>query len=261
LDKRLNLLYFSATGCTIKIIKEISKGIGNTIKEYDITLPHNRQSCLSFKNNDLVIVGVPVYAGRVPSFLIDYLSKIKGNNTCAVSVVVYGNRDYDDALLELKNTLEERGFVVIAAGAFIGEHSKTRKVATGRPDSEDLKIAFNFGIEINEKLNSIIAYNRLIELTIKGQYPYKVITSKQTSVPTTSEDCVKCGICASYCPMGAIDSTNFVDVDYIKCIRCCSCIKRCPVHAKSINDEVFNNKKQHLIDNFSTVRKEPELFI
>src|SRR5690606_23151552 len=109
----------------------------------------------NFSEDDLVIIGVPVYAGRVPEFLSKYfLSKIRRNNTYAVFIVVYGNRAYDDALLELKNIFESNGFIGIAGGAFIGEHSYTEKLATGRPDGNDLNTAYKFGVDVREKINN-----------------------------------------------------------------------------------------------------------
>src|SRR6056297_3543569 len=119
--------------------------LGSINKEYDITLEKNRKNSIKFNEGDLVIFGVPVYSGRVPDLLLEYFNKIKGNNTKAVFVVVYGNRDYDDALLELKDIFENNGFENIASAAFIGEHSYTKKVAKNRPDEKDIKTALNFG--------------------------------------------------------------------------------------------------------------------
>ena len=135
MNKKLNLLYFSATNTTENVVKTIAKGICDSITEHNITLPENRTREIEFTESDIVIVGVPVYAGRVPHFLVEYFDKIKGNNTYAVLTVVYGNREYDDALLELKNIFEKNGFLGIAGAAFIGEHSYTEILASGRPDS------------------------------------------------------------------------------------------------------------------------------
>jgi len=261
MNKQLNLLYFSATDTTAKVVKEVAKGISDKVKEYDITLPDNRQKNLTFDCNDLVIVGVPVYAGRVPAFLIDYLKKIKGNNTPAIFIVVYGNRGYDDALLELKDTFERNGFIGIAGGAFIGEHSYTAKVATKRPDINDLETAIKFGMDIKAKLNNSKDYTQIPKLIVKGNFPYKERKSNVPMAPEANDNCIKCGICAKHCPTSAINFNNFMDTDATKCIKCCSCIKRCPVSSQSINHETFTKITQFLIDNFSTVRHEPEIFI
>lgn len=263
MDNKLNLLIFSPTDTTAKTVRSIAHGINENFSEYNITLPDNRNSEIIFNENDVVIIGVPVYAGRVPALLSDYFTKIKGNHTLAVFVVVYGNRDYDDALLELKNIFEERGFIGIAAGAFIGEHSYTNKVGTGRPDQADLELARNFGIKIREKLTQLKDHpvTETAALAVKGNYPYKERTSMPPTKPETSDQCISCGICAENCPTGAIDMKDYSEVDAAKCIRCCSCVKKCPVDAKAYNHELVQKITQNLIEKFSMVRHEPELFI
>lgn len=256
---KLNLVYFSATGTTERIVKSLASGLSEELKEYNITMPENRMVSLSFSENNIVIVGVPVYAGRVPEFLANYFNRIRGSNTYAIFIVVYGNREYDDALLELKNIFEENGFIGIAGGAFIGEHSYTSKVATNRPDASDLNIAFKFGMDINEKLKN---YDLLLHrLTVKGNYPYRKGMTYEPIMIDTDVKCIDCGACSKFCPMGAIDRSNHRDIVLSKCIRCCRCIKRCPVNAKNINHEEHIEFITAFANKYSMIRKEPELFI
>lgn len=259
MNSKLGLLYFSPTNTTAKIVKEVAKGIGEITTEYNLTLSANRQDEIAFGSNDLVIVGVPVYAGRVPEVLTDYFAKVKGNNTKAFFVVVYGNRHYDDALLELQDIFEAQGFIGVAAAAFIGEHSYTSQVGTGRPDADDLKIAKQLGLDIKAKLNNEDI--PMPKLVVKGQYPYKEKIIRPAMAPVTSDNCIECGICAKHCPMGTIDFNNYKDIDATRCIKCCSCIRKCPVDAKFFNHEMFHKIKQGLIDNCSSVRHEPEIFL
>lgn len=260
MNKQLSILYFSATDGTAKVVKEIGRGISNNYKEYNITQLKNRQETLLFGPDEMIIVGVPVYAGRVPGFLVDYLMKIKGNDTPAIFITVYGNRDYEDALLELKNIFESNGFNGIASGAFIAEHSNTNKVATNRPDTKDLETAFTFGNEIKDKCQRYPDLSKLPQRVVKGNFPYKERPIMPSFVPSTTDDCIECGICANHCPMEAISYSNYKDIEE-SCIRCCSCIKRCPVNAKKMEHEVFNTITNRLIDNFSSIRREPELFL
>lgn len=259
--KQLSIIFFSATGGTAKIVKSITAGIGGNYEEYNITLPANREKGITFDANDLVIIGVPVYAGRVPDFLIDFFANVKGNHTPAVFIAVYGNRDYDDALIELKDTFERNGFIGIAAGAFIAEHSNTSKVGTNRPDSKDLDAAKQFGADIKIKFEDSDAILQSSKLIVKGNIPYKERMSAPPIAPDTSGDCINCGICAKHCPKGAISLYNFKEVEAANCVRCCSCIKKCPVQAKSIHHEIFNKITRALIDSFSTIRHEPEYFL
>ncbi|MFZ7132218.1 MAG: EFR1 family ferrodoxin [Eubacteriales bacterium] len=257
--KKINLLYFSATDTTKKVVKTIAQQLGEIANEYDITLPALRERELFFSDNDLVVFGVPVYAGRVPGFLAEYLKKIKGNNSQAVFIVLYGNRDYDDALLEFKNIMEGQGFHGHAAGAFIGEHSLTSKVANGRPDQDDLQIAKAFGKQIKEKLERT---NDKKELIVKGNFPYrKGMTPSPPIGPSTDDSCIQCGICAAHCPTGSIDFKDCTIIDPEKCVRCCSCVKRCPKHSKFFSQDIIKGTIKRLEENYLEVRKQPKLFI
>lgn len=261
MHKKVNALFFSATGVVGKVVKEIAKSLDESFKEYNITLPKSREEKLSFDSDDLVIIGVPVYAGRIPKLVADYFEKLKGNNTLAVFVVVYGNREYEDALGELRDTLENSGFVGVAACSFIGEHSYTAQVATGRPDDVDLNIARDFSERIKKKLDKLTSTDDLEFLFIKGNVPYRERKDFPEMSPDTDESCIECGICAKFCPTAAINFEDYSDIDSKKCIACCSCIKRCPVDSKSMNNEFYDMIKEKLIKNCKDNRKEPELFI
>ena len=169
--KNLNLLYFSPTDGTKKIVKEIANGIGYGYKEFDITLPQNRIENLFFAENDLIIIGVPTYAGRFPKLLKGYLDKISCNKAMAVFAVTYGNRDYEDSLLETKDLFESKGFVGLAGAVFVAEHSSTSKLATNRPNSDDLKIAYDFGVKIKDRLENLNDVSEL-KLEVPGNFPY-----------------------------------------------------------------------------------------
>ncbi|WP_124068318.1 EFR1 family ferrodoxin [Clostridium sp. E02] len=261
MNNQINIVYFSATGTTARIVKEIALGMDENFIAYNRTLPAQREPHLSFGPDDIVIIGIPVYSGRIPLFLLEDLKKIKGNGTRAVFVAVYGNRHYDDALLELKNEMEINGFQGVAAGAFIGEHSNTVKVATGRPDAADLKAARAFGTEVSRKIHQLLNQSVIPPLSIPGNYPYKERKTAPPMIPITEDFCTSCGLCARHCPMEAIDVNDYKTIDETKCIHCSSCVKRCPVHAKSIHHEVFETITQTLIEHLGTVYHEPEWFL
>lgn len=262
MDKNLKILYFSPTSGTKKIVKAIAESIDSNYKEFDITLPQNRTNSITFSSNDLVIIGMPTYAGRFPRLLHNYIDTITANNTLGVFITTYGNRDYEDALLEQYDIFTSKGFIGLGAATFITEHSSTSKLATGRPHAEDLKTASDFGCEIIKRLKEINSLSDLNSLTLPGSIPYvEKNIPPMPFAPETNEKCVTCGICAKHCPTSAIDFSDCRTIDISKCIKCNSCVKRCPLTAKVMNSEPYKNMQNMLITNFAHNEKSPEIFL
>jgi NAD-dependent dihydropyrimidine dehydrogenase PreA subunit/flavodoxin len=267
-------MYFSATGTTEKVVCGIADAIrartfaGQTVKKIDFTLPESRKEPISFNGEDLVVVGVPVIAGRVPNVLLKHLNSVVGHGALAVAVVLYGNRNYDDALIELRDILEADSFTVIAGGAFVGEHSFSRILAQNRPDEEDMAIASAFAGQICDKLAS--ASGEIPTVAVNGHKTYRDYYKPKDRkgnpddlrkvIPKTNIDtCIDCKLCASVCPMGSIDPKDVSQLIGI-CIKCGACIKKCPSGAKYFDDENYLKHQHELEIEFET-RREPELFL
>jgi ferredoxin len=269
----LKLVYFSPTGTTKAVVQEIARGINHrNVECIDITRPDARKQPLQASESDLLVVGVPVYMGRVPALAGEWLQAIQAHNTPAVCVVVYGNRVYDDALLELNDILAGRGCKPIAGAACIGEHSfSTAKTPTavGRPDASDLQHAERFGQKIQEKLNTIPSADRIPEVKIPGCHPYRgepIHPYRRDSVfwnvdfIAVSDACIQCGACAEGCPVGAIDPENSRAIDTEKCITCCACIRHCPKNARTVKPGLVRDASLRLYTLYKE-RKEPEFFL
>jgi ferredoxin len=259
----IKLVYFSPTGTTKKVIQTIACGIHHeNIEVMDITKPEARKRLLQTREDELLIVAVPVYMGRVPSVLSEWLNSIEAHNTPAVCVVVYGNRAYENALLELKDVLIKCGCKPIAGAAYIGEHSFSSKElpsSVGRPDSIDLYHAELFGQKIKEKLKSLSEVERIID--IPGNYPYGGTKELwHIDFISVSSECTQCGLCAEGCPVAAIDpeKSNLIDKD--KCTLCCACIKGCPQNARTIKPGLMKDAAIRCHENFKE-RKEPVFFV
>jgi NAD-dependent dihydropyrimidine dehydrogenase PreA subunit len=269
---KINSMFFSPTGTTKKTVSSLTNELfklfnnKSQINTIDFTLPGERKNARFFKKNDLLVIGVPVYAGRVPNILLDYLNLLKGENTFAVAVVMYGNRNYDDALIELNDILESNGFDVIAAAAFIGQHSFSDTLGANRPDKSDMELVNKLA---NQIFNKLITFDRN-KINIKGNRPYrpyyivkdennKPLYDFRKITPKTDDNCIDCKLCAELCPMGSIDFDDVSKMNGI-CIKCCSCIKNCPVGSKYFDAPDFLNHKEELEINFDK-RKEPEIFL
>ncbi len=216
--------HFSPTGGTRKVADAIAAGFNTPVVEMDLTKVN---STVALGENDALMAVLPVYAGRVPQISLERLSALKANGQKAVAVVVYGNREYDDALLETKNALEANGFQVIAAAAFIAEHSIVRSIAAGRPDAEDEKIARQFAADVMAKPENPAPVN------VPGNDPY-VELKPSAFHPAADENCVQCGTCAGQCPVGAIPPENPSQTLDNVCINCMRCVEACPVRSRAL---------------------------
>ena len=99
-------------------------------------------------SDTLCIIAVPVFAGRVPDIAAERLRKIQGHGATAVLAAVYGNRAFEDALLELQDIVGENGFRCIAGISAVAEHSIARQFGAGRPDLQDAQELKDFAKQI-----------------------------------------------------------------------------------------------------------------
>jgi ferredoxin len=261
--KSTKLAFFSPTGTSSAIASAVAKGIGiKKIEIFDATRPEIRKKPLKTAADELLVVAVPVYAGRIPGVLDDWLELIKAEKSPAVCITLYGNRDFDDALLELKEKMKENGALPVACAAFIGEHSFSTAefpVAVNRPDESDLAKAAEFGTQIKEKLESFDP-SSCSDISVPGNTPYKERPPKAPlDFIAVNDDCIKCGVCADICPVEAISKENPSETDINKCIRCCACIKECPENARSIKEGPILDISKRLNTNLKE-RKEPVFF-
>ncbi len=261
----VKLVYFSPTETTKKVLESIANGIqANKIEHLDLTRKSKLKETDNAAEKELAIIGVPVYGGRVPLVAIERLKQLKAEHTPAVLVVVYGNREYEDALVELRDLVSENGFIPIAGAAFIGEHSFSTEetpIADGRPDEIDLEKAESFGKDINSVLEQFYQNNNTSTLNIPGNHPYRERSPKLAISPTTNEElCTKCEICFNVCPTFAISINSTIMTNQESCIVCCACVKNCPSGAREIVHPRMDQITEWLQSNCSQ-RKEPEIYM
>lgn len=248
--KKIWAVYFSGTGTTRRTVERIASGLAEKlslpVEKVDFSRPPVRQQELRFDAADLVVFGTPVYAGRVPNVLLPFLQeKIVGGGALAVPVVLFGNRAYDDALMELRNILAADGLHPVAAAAFVGEHSFSRTLGQGRPNENDEALMDEFAAETADLVRRLPAAPEK-PVAVRGQEPLRPyytprdragnpINILKVKPKTDMTRCGGCGLCAEMCPMGSIDPTDVSAVRGI-CIKCCACVKGCPTGAKYFDD-------------------------
>lgn len=260
------LVYFSPTQTTEKIVEGIAQGIQiDLVERLDLTPPEARMREFEEMHDELVIIGAPVYGGRIPHEAVHRLRRIKGNGTPAAVVAVYGNRAYEDALIELRDLAAALGFTPVAGGAFIGEHSydsETTPIASGRPDAQDLEKAKGFGELIREKMREMRTLDEMPSLQVPGEFPYREELDLPSDIfPVTDEtQCTLCGTCARICPTAAITVGDTVMTDQSTCILCSACVKKCSTAARAWENQWMKQGVEWLSTNCRE-RKEPEIFL
>lgn len=244
-------IYFSPTGSTKKVVEKAEK----VWKDIDqiIDLCENIEE-IHLKDT-LAIIAAPAYGGRAPKIMVERLKKVYAKNSKAIIITSYGNREYDNTLDELNDVCTKQGFEVVAAIAAVCEHSIVPKYGAKRPDEKDDEQLVSFFHTIKEAIESkhlqVLSYRDASEWREFNGVPLQ---------PKTSNKCNACGLCASQCPVSAIDKSNPKITDAKKCITCMRCIAICPNSAKSLNTLMVTALSKKL-EKACSIRKENELFI
>jgi ferredoxin/flavodoxin len=235
--RRSVLIYFSPTHTTKHIVEAVNKGISieNSIV-VDLTL---KPSEFIAKKDDIIIIGIPVYSSRIPLIAKERLQYIHGNNTPVICLATYGNNKFGDSLKELSYLMELNGFVTIAAGAYIGEHSFSsisHPIAINRPNGLDLSIATKFGYEISNKL--YVPFTSIFK-SIPGDIPTTDPKQLPYMITEKTDTCNNCGTCIEVCPVHAIN--DHLECDGSLCIKCYACIKSCATNSRILQNNQIND--------------------
>lgn len=239
---KVKVIYFSPTGTTKKIIKNVIKGIES--KEVDCVdlTEDNRISKIENIDTskvDLIILGAPVYGGFLYKEFRNYIKNIDFNNKAVAIVLLYGNATIMFSKREIISIVKKNNGNVVGYGEFIGEHSFSTEelpVAINRPNAEDINMAISFGEAIRDELKNNIEKNK--NLSLFDRFIGKVADIKPVhtgrrifTIPKTDyELCDNCGVCIKKCPKACID--NHIITDKNACIVCMACVKACHNNAR-----------------------------
>ena len=254
-------VYFSATKNTEKVVKKVVETMALQLQAntyyVNYTKLENRKKEYQFYEDDVVIFGSSVYAGRLPNKMIEFVTNnLHGKHTVFVPIVTYGNRSYDEALKEAWVTLEKNNFIGIAACALPCQHAFTNALANQRPNQQDMQALEAFSIKLSKNLQTCNCLSERMDSNLEiGPYytPLKEDGTKanflKAKPKTDTDKCTHCKACAIVCPMQSISYDHEEDIVGI-CIKCQACIKACEQHAKYFDDEDFLSHVRMLESNY-----------
>lgn len=248
-------IVFSPTGGTERAADLLLRSWGKEQTVIDLLERERDFSGILFSEEDICLAAVPSYGGRVPKPAAQRIRKLKGNGARVILMVVYGNRAYEDTMLELYDIFKEAGFLPIAGVASVAEHSIMRQFAAGRPDSLDEKELEEYGRLIHDRIREC----RLNREDVPGNKPYRQFDGVPMK-PEAGKGCDRCGICAVSCPVGAIPKDNPQKTDKERCISCMRCVKVCPKQERKVGKLLLTMGAKNLKKACST-RKENELIL
>lgn len=255
--KQMTGVYFSPAGHTRKAVEMLLGKFSCAKESIDLTNASKRPD-YGFTENEVVIVGVPVFAGRLPATAVERLKKLHGHRTPAILMVTYGNRAYEDALVELQDTMTAQGFIPVAAAAVVAEHSIAPQFAAGRPDQEDEKKLAVFAEKTSQYLKELAGSCAAGTLKVPGNHPYKEGAAISMKLKVDS-GCNNCGTCIRECPVQAISRTDCRVVDEARCISCMRCASVCPSGHRGLGS-ILKFAVGQKLKKVCGGRKEPEFF-
>jgi len=248
----ITLYFFSPTGGTRKAAELFANEIAEKFVAVNLGTQSKQPENAA---TDVVILAAPVFGGRIPSLVADKVRKLNGVGKKAITLVIYGNRAFEDALLELNDAAASVGFQIVASGACIAQHSMAPEVAKGRPDEQDEADIRSFAKMVMAKLES----NPDSPVTVPGNHPYRDSMSIP-AMPISLPSCKLCGKCSAVCPAGAISLEKDSVVTNSNCILCMACVSACPEQAR-ILPPPLQDKMNQMLGALKSVRRENEYFL
>ena len=244
-------LIFSPTGGVKRAAGLLFAPMAEQSQIIDLSLPLNGTPC--FSAEDICLIAMPCFGGRVPEIALERLAQTRGGGARAVLMSVYGNRSDEDTLFELKSAAKRAGYVPMAAVRAVAEHSIVPAIAAGRPDDEDARRLAQFGRVIRDRL----AEPDAPPLSLAEKQLLRPFGGLPVH-PRAGKGCTGCGKCASLCPVGAIPSRDPAQTVETLCITCMRCVAVCPVQARRLSPLVVK-MAGHKLKKRCARRREPEL--
>lgn len=245
--KKALIAYFSQGGTTLKIAKEISKGLQT--KEYETNLYDiSNGNPPDVDQYDLIGIGSPVYILRPPFNVIDYLKSLPSLNGKPFFVfLLYGTLPGTAGNI-LRKVLAQKGGKEIGyakfkgADYFVGYVKRGLLYSPDNPITNELDQAAKFGSEIIDHMSgktynkpgndpfptAIHTFERMVTIRFFARYLLSYFFKADPN------KCSSCKLCEKICPKNNISFDGNGKPQWGRdCMLCFYCELKCPEDAIS----------------------------
>lgn len=248
---KITLFYFSGTGNSLIVAKELKKELKNCEL---VPIAKKIKNDNYTSNSEKVGFVFPLYYYGLPKIVMDFLNRIEIDNSNYTFAIVTRAGDADGVpLIQLEKVLREKS-KNLSAGYFI--QMPDNFILNSVPITEDqAKILYekaiveikkiakdiensikNLDLEINEeKLNRIE----------RGNLRFHKNVNKGDTAFFADENCNSCGICEDICPVDNIILFEGKPQWQHKCEQCLACINYCPTQSIQFGKNTKNKKRYH----------------
>lgn len=228
------IVYFSPTGSTYAVLRSVVQGMGVLDRRYvDLTLPEARLDFGGMCQEDVVILGAPVYDGGLPAVYEQSLQRLWSTGQPVVLCATYGGLGCGNALQHLHTVAQKARLRPIAAGLFPARHPmwpQSRHALSEQALSAARELGFDARFRLERCTRPMqmdtkapcLPRRGWPEGTLRAMSPCRLLP-----VPQFNSACTQCGLCARECPTGAIAPTG-MHIDAGLCMRCQRCVELCP---------------------------------
>lgn len=235
-------VYFSGTGNTKHCVEKLVQGLNKNAPVYAL---ENKDTLNAIKNSETIIFGYPVQYSNLPKivrdFIVDNVNVFYGKKIFIIATM--GLFSGDGAGLSAR-LLRKYGATILG-----GLHIKMPDCigdvkALKRPLQVNKQIVLNADAKIDKAIADIKSNNypkeginffyHLAGLFGQRLYFYNKTKKYYTKIKVDNSKCVKCGLCATLCPMNNINLTDSGIKFNEKCTMCYRCFSHCPQKAITV---------------------------
>ena len=222
------IYYFSGTGNSKWIAKQISKQINDEVTDISSIMKEKRSTIV--KADEKIGVIFPVYAWAPPEIVLNFLKTVRvEKGAYCYGICTCGDEPgYAMKKIEKYLPLNSKYSITMPNNYILGFDVDASEIAMKKIEFAKKRIA-KISIDIiNKKNNENVMTGKFawIKSTIVSYAFNKFARSAKPF--KVDEGCISCGLCEQICPTGNIRLVRGYPVWGSNCTQCLGCINRCP---------------------------------